>query len=358
MTQPDRIDVHHHFVPPGYAEWLAEQGVMDSGGRSLPAWSRGAATEMMEAHGISAALLSLGGPGVHFGGDGQARTWARRANEFAAEVVKDHPDQFGFLATLPLPDVEGAVAAAAWALDELGADGVMLLANSGGVYLGDPRLEPVMAELDRRAAVVFVHPAALPDAAVAGIPPFAVDFLLDTTRAAANLVRHQVPQRYPRLRFVLAHGGGFLPFASHRIALTLAELTGPRTDRRAGRPDELLVRHRIVKQPSRATEPHGVRASRPDCVRLGLAVRPRAGGRLFHRRDGLHRRRRPGDTRRDRPRRGVDTIPSAEPMMPPSGLCASLSGRPTGTNCCGSGSAPSQRINDFKNTDLPVPVPA
>jgi 6-methylsalicylate decarboxylase len=226
MTQPGRIDVHHHFVPPGYAEWLAEQGVMDSGGRSLPAWSRGAATEMMEAHGISAALLSLGGPGVHFGGDGQARTWARRANEFAAEVVKDHPDQFGFLATLPLPDVEGAVAAAAWALDELGADGVMLLANSGGVYLGDPRLEPVMAELNRRAAVVFVHPAALPDAAVAGIPPFAVDFLLDTTRAAANLVRHQVPQRYPRLRFVLAHGGGFLPFASHRIALTLAELTG------------------------------------------------------------------------------------------------------------------------------------
>jgi 6-methylsalicylate decarboxylase len=226
MTQPGRIDVHHHFVPPGYAEWLAEQGVMDSGGRSLPAWSRGAATAMMEAHGISAALLSLGGPGVHFGGDGQARTWARRANEFAAELVKDHPDQFGFLATLPLPDVEGAVAAAAWALDELGADGVMLLANSGGVYLGDPRLEPVMAELNRRAAVVFVHPAALPDAAVAGIPPFAVDFLLDTTRAAANLVRHQVPQRYPRLRFVLAHGGGFLPFASHRIALTLAELTG------------------------------------------------------------------------------------------------------------------------------------
>ncbi|MFF4776366.1 amidohydrolase family protein [Microtetraspora fusca] len=83
-----------------------------------------------------------------------------------------------------------------------------------------------MTTLDDRSAVVLVHPADLPGPAVPGIPPFAADFLLDTTRAAFNLVRHDVPRRFPKIRFILAHAGGFLPYAAHRLALTVFAETG------------------------------------------------------------------------------------------------------------------------------------
>ena len=89
-----------------------------------------------------------------------------------------------------------------------------------------PELDPLMEELDARNAVAFVHPGALPGPAIDGIPPFAADFLLDTSRAAFNLVRNDVIRRYPRIRFILSHAGGFVPYAAHRMALAIAGETG------------------------------------------------------------------------------------------------------------------------------------
>src|SRR5262249_54974000 len=125
-----------------------------------------------------------------------------------------------------LPAVDAALDAAAYALDELPADGVIMLANSRGSYLGDPAFDPLMVELDRRGTVIFVHPAELPGPAIPGIPPFAAAFLLDTTRAGYNLVRNNIPGRFPRLSFILAHAGGFLPYASHRLAVAISGQTG------------------------------------------------------------------------------------------------------------------------------------
>jgi predicted TIM-barrel fold metal-dependent hydrolase len=221
MTQRERIDVHQHLLPPDYRTWLARYGIESAGGRKLPDWSVEQALEFMGSYGIRTAIGSVSAPGVHLGSDADARVMARRVNEFSAQLVKDHPDRFGFFATLTLPDVDGAIEAAGHALDDLHADGVFLLANHNGIYLGDPRFDPLMAELDSRRAVIFVHPAELPGGTAEGIPPFAVDFLLDTTRAAYNLVAHNVPRRYPNLRFILAHGGGFVPYASHRMALAM-----------------------------------------------------------------------------------------------------------------------------------------
>ena len=141
-------------------------------------------------------------------------------NEAAAELVKGRPDRFGMFAALPLPSIDGSLEAIRHAYDDLHTDGVVLMANSRGVYLGDPSLDPVMAELDRRHAVIFVHPSNLPGPPADGVHPAIADFLLDTTRAAINLATNGVPRRYPNLRIILAHGGGFLPYAAHRIALT------------------------------------------------------------------------------------------------------------------------------------------
>jgi predicted TIM-barrel fold metal-dependent hydrolase len=98
---------------------------------------------------------------------------------------------------------------------------VILLANTHGHYLGRPEDEPLLAELDRRRAVVLVHPSGLPGPSVRGVPPFAADFLLDTTRAAYRLVQGGAVRRFPNLRIVLAHAGGFLPYASHRLMAAL-----------------------------------------------------------------------------------------------------------------------------------------
>ncbi len=217
MQQQQRIDTHQHIVPPFYADWLRQQDA-SAGGLPIPDWSADGALELMQALRIGSAILSVSTPGVHLGDDGQARTMARAVNEFAAEVARNHPGRFGFFATLTLPDVEGAIAEAAHALDVLQADGVVLLANVRGTYLGDASIEPLMQELDRRRAVVFVHPSALPADPVPGIPPFAADFLLDTTRAAIHMARAGWLERFPHLRIILSHAGGFVPFAAERIA--------------------------------------------------------------------------------------------------------------------------------------------
>jgi len=220
-----RIDVHQHVLPPEYAAWLRAQGVHDAGGRELPAWSAEEGLSVMDQHDIATAILSLSTPGVRLDpsehGVGEARAMARRVNEFTAQVVRDHPGRFGFFATLTLPDVDGALAEAGHAFDALGAAGVILLANTQGRYLGDPADEPLLAELDRRRAVVFVHPSVLPGPAVPGVPPFAADFLLDTTRAAYRLVQSGAVRRHANLKIILSHAGGFLPYASHRLMLAL-----------------------------------------------------------------------------------------------------------------------------------------
>lgn len=216
-----RIDVHQHILPPDYVKWLRAADISQAGGRDLPDWSAASAIDLMDRYGIESAILSLSTPGVYVGDGHDAAAMARLTNESSAECVKDHPDRFGFFATVPLPEVGASIAEITYAYDELRADGVIVLANANGTYLGDPAFDAVMAELDSRSAVVFVHPHILPGPSVPGIPAFAADFLLDTTRAGYNLVLHEVPRRFPNLKIILAHAGGFLPYAAYRIGAAL-----------------------------------------------------------------------------------------------------------------------------------------
>ena len=220
MGRPYRIDTHQHIVPPGYARWMLEKGIRP-GGIGLPSWSERSALKFMDRHDVQTGILSLSTPGVYFGDAAEARRRAREINEYSAEVVAARPERFGFFATLTLPDVQGALAEAQYALDTLLADGIVLLANNAGRYLGDPGFEPLLEFLHHRRAVVFIHPAELPGPAVPGIPAFAADFMLDTTRTAISLILSGAMEKFSGIRFILAHAGGFVPYIAYRILLTM-----------------------------------------------------------------------------------------------------------------------------------------
>lgn len=222
-----RVDVHQHIVPSFYRGLLAKAGIAEAGGRALPEWSPQAALELMDLLGTTTAIVSVSTPGTGFLTDpGEAADLARRLNDSSATLAADHAGRFGYFATLPMPDPIASATEARRALDELGADGVTLLANNQGTYLGAGGQDALWQVLDERGAIVFVHPAELPAPAVEGIPPFAADFLLDTTRAAYLLVRNGIARTYPNIRFILSHAGGFVPYASHRMAVAIAGDTG------------------------------------------------------------------------------------------------------------------------------------
>lgn len=215
-----RIDVHHHAILPKIAELMRERKAPFS----FP-WSPEQEWRVLAENGIDGALISNPIPGGFFADGEQAARFNRRANEAVAEFVADHPDRFGLLAALPMPHVDRALAELEYAFTELQADGVVLIAHAGEAYLGDPSYDPLFEELNRRAAPVLVHPMTLPGPTTT-VPPVLVDFLLDTTRAAVNLILTEALDRYPRIEFILAHGGGFLPYAASRVQALGAQFYG------------------------------------------------------------------------------------------------------------------------------------
>jgi predicted TIM-barrel fold metal-dependent hydrolase len=216
-----RIDVHFHFLPEFYTDAARAAGRLPSISSGFPTWTPEAARDVMDRHGIDTAIMSISQPGVHFGDDNSARRLARACNEYAAGVIEQSPARFGAFATLPLPDVAGAREEIAYAFDRLRLDGACLLASYGERFLGDPWFDPVLAELDAREGVVFVHPnfhpssRGLPLAA----PAFMVEFLFDTTRAVVNMLVSGTFERYPRIRFVIAHAGATLPYVAWRLSM-------------------------------------------------------------------------------------------------------------------------------------------
>lgn len=222
-----RIDTHHHLIPPDYRNLLRKAGIDEAGGRALPEWSPEASLQMMADLDVSTAILSVSTPGTTFlPAAADAAALARDLNDYTAELIAANPDRFGFFATIPMPHVGESVAEAVRALGDLNADGVVLLANNAGVYLGEEGQDELFAALDARSAVVFIHPADLPGPVIPGVLPFATDFLLDTTRAAYLLVRNGIRRKYPNIRFILSHAGGFVPYASHRMAVAIMGDTG------------------------------------------------------------------------------------------------------------------------------------
>ena len=216
------IDVHHHALPPFYFQAAAGPLQAQTQGRAPAAvgtWTPEQSLAAMHEQGIATAILSISTPGVWFGDNAAARELARRCNVYMAGVVRANPQRFGVFAALPLPDVDGALAEIAYALDELKADGVGIMTSYENRWLGDPAFNPVWEELNRRQAVVYVHPTA-PGCCrniQPGIVAPMVEFVFDTTRTIVSLLYSGALVRYPNIKFIFSHSGGTLPMIAGRI---------------------------------------------------------------------------------------------------------------------------------------------
>ena len=213
-----RIDVHHHFIPQFHIDSMMAPG--RRAGAAPPKWSPALSLEDMDKSGIATSILSIVQPGIWYGNNvEESRNLARQLNEYGAKMGKDHPGRFGLFAVIAPPDVDGSLREIEYAFDTLKADGIGLLTSYQDKYLGDPSFAPVYEELNRRKAVVYVHPTT-PDCCrglVPGIPPGSIEYATDSTRTIAHLVFSGTAMKFPDIRWIFSHSGGTLPFLTGRF---------------------------------------------------------------------------------------------------------------------------------------------
>lgn len=233
-----RIDVHHHFATPLFKKAAIDHKLLNE---QFANHSTSLALEEMDRNDVATAILSLPSPGVWYGDVSQARNIARDANEAMARMAFDYPGRFGFFASLSLPDVDGSLTELAYALDVLKADGIHLLTSYGDFWLGDRRLTPLLAELDRRKTVAYVHPttANCCENLISAVPRFLVEYGADTTRTIADLIFSGAAAKYPNIRWIFSHGGGAAPFLIERF-VTQENLLKQRPDGTKAIPNGVL----------------------------------------------------------------------------------------------------------------------
>lgn len=213
---PHRIDVHHHIIPP---QFLKEAPPSADFQRNWAWWTPQKSLEEMDQNGIAVSMLSFATPYEWFSGIEPGRRLARMCNDYCAEQMRDNVGRFGLFAGVPpLEDTEGCLREIAYAFDTLQADGVTVMTSYGDKYLGDAAYAPVWEELNRRRAVVFVHPSeptcCNPDL---GLHSAYAEWPFDTARTVMSLWASNALLRWPHIRFIFSHGGGGLPMVADRI---------------------------------------------------------------------------------------------------------------------------------------------
>jgi predicted TIM-barrel fold metal-dependent hydrolase len=218
-----KIDTHQHFFPKIYVDTVGlDLLAAQMPNKRAPTWSPELAIEMMDANGITEGILSVSsGPPIP-----DAPKLLRACNEVAAELRARHKGRFGSFASLPLPNVDASLKEITHAFDTLRADGVIIFASYNGRYLGDPIFAPVLQELNRRAAAVFIHPNQ-PQYDIPPVAPASVlEFPFETTRTATSLIISGALKTYPNIRFILSHAGGALPYLVPRLRLSFSMMPG------------------------------------------------------------------------------------------------------------------------------------
>lgn len=213
------IDVHQHIVSDPFRSLLQSRGIRGGAGEELAQWSTEQVIGAMDQYGIRSSVLSYTISGINIDDMAFLATLCRESNIALAETVSANPWRFGGFAFLPLPDVDATLREIEYSLDTLKLDGVGMHSNMGGIYPGDERFDPVFEELNRRKAVVHLHPTDVPEFAARSLPwpPYIVEFVFETCRAVANLVYSGTMDRFPDVSIILSHAGGAIPFLAWRL---------------------------------------------------------------------------------------------------------------------------------------------
>ena len=230
------VDVHNHFYPPAYIDALragdstvtmtvdadgnpeihypGDYNVAVAGHRDI-AYRQG----VLEKEGVTTQVISFTTPGTHVESAERAARFARLVNDAFAAIVRERGPRFAAYATLPLNDPAASVVELRRAIRELGLRGAMLFSNVNGVALSDQRFWPLYEEADALGAVLHIHPTA--PVGVEAMTKYwlmpLVGFPMDTTLAAASLVFSGVAERFPRIKWVLGHLGGAIPYIAERL---------------------------------------------------------------------------------------------------------------------------------------------
>jgi 6-methylsalicylate decarboxylase len=220
MNKSVIFDVHNHIVSDDFLEFLRKHDALAEEGYAQPNWSLDGMLEHMEKSNIAWTLLSLSTPHPYFGDAAESAAFCREMNEHLARIRDDHRDCIGFSAVIPLPDVDAGIDEAIYALDTLGANSIKFASNSRGLYLGDPSLDPLFEELNKRSAVANIHPhlakPAVPNVFTTRFVPV-FEFIVDTTRTVLNMVANNLLVRYPNVKMIIPHCGSYLPSATSRF---------------------------------------------------------------------------------------------------------------------------------------------
>jgi predicted TIM-barrel fold metal-dependent hydrolase len=250
------VDIHHHILPPSYVDALAQAGHPAAAEAETLAWSPEKSLVMMDAAGIETAIVSLSLPGASFSGAADPAALARQSNEYAARIIADYPGRFGAFASLPMLDAQAALGEIEYALDTLQLDGVLLLSNVRGRYLGEPDFEALLTELNRRKATVFLHPNRAPGP---GFNDF-VEFPHDVARALASLTESGGIERHRRIRYILAYGGGTIPFIASRVTVVGMDVIGSFLKTMIRYVQRVLIMQRMNYDLTASTDPYAWRA--------------------------------------------------------------------------------------------------
>jgi predicted TIM-barrel fold metal-dependent hydrolase len=216
-ARTNRIDLHHHFSPPA---WIGEVSGRPLLNPANPRWLPEHSIEDMDRGDCAASVISITNPGLYFGDRDTTRRLARECNEYGANLVENYPTRFGLFAAMPLPDVDATLTEIEYAYDTLNVDGIGLMTSyDENIWLGNTAFRPVMEELNRRNAVVHVHPTAANCCRNLsyGVNPGSMEYGTDTTRAIVGVCFSGDAAMFPNIRFIWSHAGGTLPFLAGRI---------------------------------------------------------------------------------------------------------------------------------------------
>lgn len=231
-----KVDVHAHIYSPDYLRQLDDALAGESGSladatkeviqrkiRVNPAMCQvEPRLGLMDQLEVDCQVLSLSVPQAYEGGSDVRRSLARTSNDYFAELVAKHPRRFLAFASLPLPDVDASLAELARCVDELGMVGVCFGSHVNGQRLDDPQFAPVFDEIDRLGLVVFLHPMTPECSAMLGdfnLGP-TLGYIFDTGVTVYRMMFAGMLETYRRMRLVVPHLGGMLPYLVGRIEAT------------------------------------------------------------------------------------------------------------------------------------------